>query len=162
MSLKIEILPPSDKIIIEFIKTRLARRWKMKPSQIQKKIIDPALANSDLPLFFVAKVDDEFAGKIFLFIRQKGYLGIDGQPWINALWVEEKFRGAGIGQKLIEKAKQKVKEMGYKSLFLETADAAPYYQKIGGWEKIGTDFWPAGNREVVILKSSTNPQLGKS
>ncbi|MDT0607243.1 GNAT family N-acetyltransferase [Croceitalea rosinachiae] len=56
---------------------------------------------------------------------------------LNDLYVTDKFRGKGIGEKLLKKAKSHCIAMNYKGLALETAKENPaqnLYQKLN-WEK---------------------------
>jgi GNAT superfamily N-acetyltransferase len=154
MELKISQLQANEKEIISFIEDKLSFRWRMKRGDIQNKWIKPALHNRNFPYIFIAKIGDKFAGKIFLFIEPNGYLGINNQPWITALFVDKSFRRKHIGEKLIQKAKAKARKKGYNEIFLDTASSSGYYDKIGGWETLGTALWEAWNQDVVIMKSS--------
>jgi GNAT superfamily N-acetyltransferase len=153
MYLTISELKNTDKKIISFIRTRLAKRWKTTATHIHKNWINPALENESFPYIFIARVKQEFAGKIFLFIDPDGYLNIKDQPWITALYVKEKFRGQKIAQHLIQVAKKTAKNNGYNDLYLDTASQKGYYEYIGGWELIGTAMWEEGGKEVSIMKS---------
>ncbi len=65
------------------------------------------------------------------------YLLIEGERkgWIEGLVVSENYRGQGIGRKLVEKAIEKAKGMGLKSLNLTSREeriaANKLYQKMG-------------------------------
>ncbi len=61
---------------------------------------------------------------------------------LNDLYVLPTQRGRGVGKALLEKAKQKAKEEGWKGLALETATDNPaqkLYEKLG-WQR-STDFY---------------------
>lgn len=153
MELSISELDRKDQKTISFIEKRLCSRWKMAREDVQKEWIYPALNNADFPYIYIAKIKEEFAGKIFLFIEPHGYLNINNQLWITALFVDERFRGQHIGEALIRKAKDRAREKGYSEIYLDTASSCGYYDKIGGWENLGTALWEAGNQDVVVMKS---------
>lgn len=67
------------------------------------------------------------------------YSSVSMQPYyiLNDLFVSKEFRGNGIGQKLLEAAKELCSSQKFKGLSLETATDNPaqqLYEKMG-WEK---------------------------
>ena len=58
---------------------------------------------------------------------------------INVLWVNDKYRGQGLGFQLMEKAEQEAKHQGCKAAQVDTLEfqAPSFYQKCG-FEIIGT------------------------
>jgi ribosomal protein S18 acetylase RimI-like enzyme len=75
----------------------------------------------------VAKEENEIAGYIGITIK----LGI---AYIDSLLVGEKFRGKGIGGKLVIKAEEKAKSFGAHKIWLETGNTwgtKEFYEKLG-------------------------------
>ena len=87
-------------------------------------------------ILFIAYVDEEPVGFTQLYTS---YSSVSLQPFfiLNDLYVLKKYRGSGIGEALLNKAKELCKEMNYKGLGLETATdnrAQQLYEKLG-WKK---------------------------
>lgn len=143
-----------DTEVIDFIKKRLSQKWNRTEEDIENTWINPSFSSNQLPAWFIAREGDTFVGKICVYTDPKGYLGIENQPWILALYVEPGFRRRGIAQMLIEKVKELVRRAGYDFLYLDTADALGYYQKIGGWELMGEDWWELKDQTLFIMKTS--------
>ena len=83
----------------------------------------------ELPVIFIALIDDKCAGTVALVENDLKYR--DHTPWLAALYVDNKFRSQGIGEKLVECVKSKTRDLGYKELFLRTEYAGDYYRKLG-------------------------------
>jgi len=82
---------------------------------------------------FIAKENDVFMGFCAL-IKPQGFPGLEYTPLIKWLFVEEKYRGQRLSQKLIDTAGEYAKELGYKKLFLTTWHEG-LYEKYG-FEKL--------------------------
>ncbi len=105
---------------------------------------------NDIPSFYVAKVDDKIIG-IYALIRNDLNSRQDLSPWLACLFVDEKFRGNSLGEKmlnhgLLEAAKEDTNFLSY-FRFKE------YYEKYG-WEKIGVAYGPSGGY-IPLFKKST-------
>ena len=151
-NITIHELRKSDAKVIEFTRNRLADLWKLPIEEIDNTYIQPSFAKG-FPYFFVAlSENNEFAGNIILAVGEDGFLGIENELWINALFVPEKFRNQGIGRKLIAIEEYTARKHGYKNIYLDTVDGAEYYKKLGQWKEIGKDIWSKTNEEVVIMK----------
>ena len=59
------------------------------------------------------------------------------KPWLASLYTKPEYRGRGVGQKLVEKTIEVVKELGFKELYLRTEDASDYYRN-RGWTYVET------------------------
>lgn len=57
--------------------------------------------------------------------------------YIDTLWVDEQFRGKGYGQKLMAQAEAKARELGCKTILLDTFS----FQAPGFYEKNGYEKW---------------------
>ena len=152
-SLAINPLTSTDTDAIACIHERIETRWKMTAEEVDEAFIRPALAGEKLPAVFVARMGTEFAGKIFVVLEDEGYLKICNELWIQGLYVPEAFRGNGIGKALVERAKEHTKALGYAELYLDTTNAKGFYEKLGGWETLGTDYWVAGEADLTIMRA---------
>jgi len=89
----------------------------------------------ELPITLIALAETQCVGTVsivFNDLRCRNYT-----PWLGALYVNKDFRNRKIGEKLIDRVKTIVAELGYKELFLRTEHASAYYKKLG-WEFIET------------------------
>lgn len=56
--------------------------------------------------------------------------------YIDTLWVDEQFRGKGYGQKLMAQAEAKARELGCKTMLLDTFSfQAPEFYEKNGYQK---------------------------
>ena len=90
----------------------------------------------DETVVFLARVNGKAAGFTQLFTT---FSSVSMQPMyvLNDLYVNAEFRKLGIGQLLLEKAKEHCREKGYKGLALETATDNPaqkLYERLN-WKK---------------------------
>jgi GNAT superfamily N-acetyltransferase len=68
----------------------------------------------------LATVDGAAAGCVAL----RGYSGIEGACEMKRLWVESRFRGMGIGRRLVEGAIGWARRAGMTAMYLDTVAAA--------------------------------------
>ena len=52
-------------------------------------------------------------------------------PWLASLYVSPDHRGQGIAKKLINKAQEIIKQLGFEVLYLRTEHTSGYYGKLG-------------------------------
>lgn len=105
---------------------------------LKKKISDKNI--------LIAETDGEFAG----WLRYN--LFWDEMPFMNMLFVTEKFRGTGIGGALVRNWEKMMSEQEYKFLLTSTqADeyAQHFYRKLG-YSDLG-GFFPFGEEYEIIL-----------
>lgn len=55
--------------------------------------------------------------------------------WLGGLFVDAPYRSRGIGQLLLEKGIQVIKDLGYRELYLTTHTANRYYKRLG-WQSV--------------------------
>jgi GNAT superfamily N-acetyltransferase len=81
-----------------------------------------------LPITLIALKDEQCVGTVSLF---EGDLDTrrDLKPWLAALYVDQNYRGQGIGAELINSIINKAEELGYNTLFLRTEHTSDYYKK---------------------------------
>ena len=85
-----------------------------------------------------------------------GLLGRTYYSWlhINTMWVEERFRQKGIGEKLIKTAEKEALDRDCRFSFLDTYDfqAKRFYQRIGYEVFSAIDDWPDGHQRIFMKK----------
>lgn len=87
---------------------------------------------NNYPFVFVAVLDNKCIGTVSIFendLKTQNEL----TPWLASLYVDPKYRGQGVGEKLVEKVKKEVKELGFNTVYLRTEHTADYYKKLG-WD----------------------------
>jgi len=106
----------------------------------------------DMPLAYIALYDDIPVGACSLQLND----GVrpDLAPWLGDLVVKPSYQKQGIGKMLIDAAKNKAAELGFRKLYLFAFDPTipDYYTQLG-WEKIGMDEFksnPVTVMEVVL------------
>lgn len=105
---------------------------------LKKKISDKNI--------LIAEKDGEFAG----WLRYN--LFWDEMPFMNMLFVTEKFRGTGIGGALVRRWEKMMSEQGYKFLLTSTQAneySQHFYRKLG-YNDLG-GFFPFGEEYEIIL-----------
>lgn len=105
---------------------------------LKKKISDKNI--------LIAEKNGEFAG----WLRYN--LFWDEMPFMNMLFVIEKFRGTGIGRELVRSWEKMMSEQGYKFLLTSTQAneyAQHFYRKLG-YNDLG-GFFPFGEEYEIIL-----------
>lgn len=71
--------------------------------------------------------------------------------WLSNLFVQENYREQGIGNQLINAAKDYAQSLGLEELWLSATDYTDYYQK-RGWEVIRRT--KLGGRQVNVMRVS--------
>lgn len=105
---------------------------------LKKKISDKNI--------LIAEKNGEFAG----WLRYN--LFWDEMPFMNMLFVTEKFRGTGIGGTLVRRWEKMMSEQGYKFLLTSTQAneySQHFYRKLG-YNDLG-GFFPFGEEYEIIL-----------
>ena len=86
-----------------------------------------------------------------------GILGGTYWGWmhIDILWVDEKFRGQGLGSKLLEAAESEAKKRGCHSVHVDTMSwQAPEFYKKRGYKIISElEDIPDGNKKYHLIKN---------
>jgi len=88
-----------------------------------------------------AQTGNERPGPVAYYLRDEaGQIvgGVQGNLWgrsthIDALWVDDNYRGRGYGSKLMKAIEEYAAAHGYPLIYLETASfqALPFYQSLG-------------------------------
>lgn len=82
------------------------------------------------PITLIAIKDGECIGTISVFENDLKTQN-DFKPWLASLVVNPNYRNQGIGRILIDKALERVKELGFSRVYLRTEHASGYYIKRG-------------------------------
>lgn len=96
-----------------------------------ESIVKNSLRKNQLPLTFVALMDNKLVGTVGLW-RSDLMSRQDLYPWLSALFVKKEYRNRNIGQELQHFLIDYCRKKGYKELFLYT-DIRNYYERTG-WE----------------------------
>ena len=80
--------------------------------------------DEDRHFLFSMERDGEFIGAIC------GSVYWDGLE-IDTLWVDDNYRGQGLGRRLVEEAENYAREQGAVIAFLKTVEAGEFYQRLG-------------------------------
>ncbi len=83
-------------------------------------------------------------------------LGEAGRGWlhVSVVWVDEGFRGQGIGRRLMEAVEEAGIAQGCRAAYLDTFSyqARPFYERLG-YEVFGTlDDYPPGHQRYFMRK----------
>lgn len=109
-------------------------------AMLKKKISDKNI--------LIADEDDKFAG----WLRYNFFW--DEIPFMNMLFVTEKFRGKGIGAELVRQWERLMREQGCKTLLTSTRadeNAQHFYRKLG-YKDLGGFFPFCGEYEIIFGK----------
>lgn len=76
----------------------------------------------------------------------------DLAPWLESLVVDKAYQNQGVGKLLVQKVKQKARDLHFKKLYLFAFEPnlVTYYEQLG-FQSIGTDRFK--DRAVTIMES---------
>jgi GNAT superfamily N-acetyltransferase len=103
--------------------------------------------NGQTICFVIQSPDEEVVG---------GVIAATHWDWlyIDLMWLKEDFRGLGYGQRLLELAEEKARQLGAKEAYLDTFSfQAPDFYKKYGYQVFGElkDF-PVGHQRYYLTK----------
>jgi len=108
--------------------------FKSVEEVINKEYFENLITNEEI---YIAKVDKEIVGYIIFNIKEKENPSMRYRKQLNidAICVDEKYRGKGIGTKILENIKEIAKTRGCTDLYLtvnqENENAIKVYEKFG-------------------------------
>lgn len=113
------------------------------------------IRESAIPKTLIALQNDHLAGCVSLV--DYTYRSSERMPkvtsaspvWLSNLFVQEEFRQQGIGNSLIDAAKNYARDLGLEELWLSATDYTDYYQK-RGWEIVRRT--KLGGRQVNVMR----------
>ncbi len=101
------------------------------------------------PITFIALEGERCIGTVSLFENdwkeRKQYTS-----WLASLYTGSAHRGKGAAQRLMDQARNKARELGYRELYLRTEEASAYY-RARGWDPVETVIGEKG-RTVAIFR----------
>ncbi len=110
------------------------KMYRMQSVEEQIGRLSERLNKDAFPIAFVALVDGKPVGTASLKLREMTtYPHLE--HWLGTVYVDEKFRGHGIGTALVVWATREAKRLGVETLYLHTPDKASFYRRLG-WEPI--------------------------
>ena len=108
--------------------------FKSVEEVINKEYFENLIKNEEI---YIAKVDKEIVGYIIFNIKEKENPSMRYRKQLNidAICVDEKYRGKGIGTKILDNIKEIAKNKGCTDLYLtvnqENENAIKVYEKFG-------------------------------
>ena len=110
---------------------------------ISAEILSKKISDKNI---LIAEMDENFAG----WLRYN--LFWDEIPFMNMLFVPPKFRGIGIGGKLVREWEKLMSEQGYKLLLTSTQanEYSQHFYRKQGYRDLG-GFTPFGEEYEIIL-----------
>ena len=110
------------------------------------------LSKTQIPTTFVAYTTDADGAEIVLGSSSLLVQDLDTRPelspWLASVYVDENYRGQGIGSALVRHAAQKAAEFGVEKLYLFTPDREQFYARLG-WTVI--ERTPFGGKMQVVM-----------
>lgn len=126
--------PQSVPVIAKWVFDHWGKMYRMLSVEEQIERLSSRLNKGGFPIAFVAMVDDEPAGTASLKLRE-----MTTHPhlehWLGTVYVDEKFRGNGIGTALVVHAVQAARSLGVETLYLHTPDKEDFYWRLG-WKMV--------------------------
>jgi len=132
--------------MLEQFITYFSSHWRHE--ELYRDCMKAALsADSPLPQWFLAVTPEGgFAGGAGL-IPNDFISRMDLCPWLCALYVEEKFRGQGLGGRVIRHVAESARTLGFSCLYCCT-DHIGFYERYE-FRYIGTGFHPWGETSRI-------------
>ena len=103
----------------------------------ERKYFQELLARNDVQIFIAAQ-DQKIVGYVHIFVQETPSIPLLKQRKfgvIDAIVVDEAFRGQGVGKKLMDRAESWAREQGATSMELNVytfnQEALDFYQRIG-------------------------------
>jgi GNAT superfamily N-acetyltransferase len=122
--------------------------WDAIGGGIHNFNIQQAGEGNDQTMCFVIKgPDEEIVG---------GVIAATHWDWlyIDLMWIKEEVRGLGYGQRLLELAEEKARQLGAKNAYLDTFSfQAPDFYKKFGYQVFGElKMFPVGHQRYYLNK----------
>lgn len=142
MGFEIKNISTKDKDYIKELELRL----KVLGQQPIALDINNPLLKEEKDFHFLAYLDKKIVGCCILTILNENEIKM------RQVGVDEKFRGKGIGTKLIKNAEDFAKQKGYKKVMINARrHIIPLYEKFG-YSKIGAEFIEVGIPHIKMYK----------
>ncbi|EPZ53086.1 GNAT family N-acetyltransferase [Alicyclobacillus acidoterrestris] len=103
------------------------------------------------------------ANEIYIVRNEQGFnVGLmrygyfwDNTPFMNLIWIEEQYRGKGIGKQLVQLWEQDMRRKGFKFVMTSTRsdeDSQHFYRKLG-YRDVGCLLLETQPLEVILIKA---------
>ncbi|MCL2850901.1 MAG: GNAT family N-acetyltransferase [Firmicutes bacterium] len=109
--------------------------------------IKHAIKTDGVPQTFIALHNGKLVGTVALWNNDLG-VRQDLRPWLACLYVDNEFRGKGIGTELIKYCTAVAGKLGFEKLYLIT-EHSDYYEKLG-WQHIDNAPRKSGYDDIKI------------
>jgi GNAT superfamily N-acetyltransferase len=149
-----KLLKDNQKYFEEII-TLVEEKWSFLNFSREKwlNMLDPFKTGTGIPSCYMALDDSNLIGFITIQKKLPTNHFPNLSPCLHIVYVKKEFRKTGIGGKIVKFAENKIKEWGYKNLYLYTADKVKFYKNLG-WEELN-HFNNNGNT-LVLMKRKLN------
>jgi GNAT superfamily N-acetyltransferase len=96
----------------------------------------------EIPLTLLAYADGRLAGSASLIDHDMAdRADLAGcTPWVAGVYVDDSLRGSGIGVALMTALTDEARRLGVERLYLYTARAAPFYERLGWRRESETEY----------------------
>jgi GNAT superfamily N-acetyltransferase len=137
------------------------KNWpSVRPIIYEDSITHSINARDALPQWYLLEKNGGMIGCAGLITNDFISRG-DLYPWICALYIEEKHRGNGYGELLMEEAKTDAQEAGFEYVYLCTS-LVGYYEKYD-FNYIGQGYHPWGEESRIYeLRLDTDQETGRA
>lgn len=146
----VRVLPISEhEARIVHIRNYIIGHWRISPEEAEPYL--RVSFGNQLPQAWVAIAPDRSTiGHAVLAVEPAGFLGIENQPWLMALFMDEAWRYQGTGGALVRYAERAARDAGYRRLYLDTIGGEAFYAG-RGWVRLGEDVWGERGERVIIM-----------
>lgn len=113
--------------------------WRVKPV-FKEQLELGILLNTKVPQTFVLLDNNKIIG-FYQFIKCESIKNKELTPWISTLFIDKKYCGKRLGEKLLNHGRRYAYKLGYSKVYLST-DHIQLYEKMGFYEiGLGIDKW---------------------
>jgi GNAT superfamily N-acetyltransferase len=129
------IVRPAVTSDVRFIADYMGHHWNLVP-EVAANDANDYIARREGRAAFVAEVRGKPVGMGLFDLSNHDVSAVYG-PWLTLLWVEPSARGRGIGWEITRARLNYARDLGHRSVFLDTAGAEQYHLK-RGWRRVDT------------------------
>ena len=111
----IKVLEESDSEALEYCTHRLSIQWKSGMDEI-RKLLTCCAQRQDGRLCVIGLLDGQCVGMVVVYLHDEELHPTYG-PWLNGLYVEERFRNTSLTMRLLARARLEVKASGIRKIY---------------------------------------------
>lgn len=131
---------------IGYVWDLIHRRWDVSLERALRYTNDFINNNNHCACFLACDNHKPVGMGVFMLEND---LDINYSPWLVGLYVEEKYRGNGLGYKITKKRFKWARRLGYDGIYLDTEKAEKYHEKFG-WIRTGDICYRNGNPTTIM------------